>query len=279
MRSLMSATRRAILALPGNRTRGALALSAVLSLAPLPALASTQVHGTPDAVSVEANNATIEEILGGLGKTFDLKYQSTGKLEKQLTGTYRGSLQRVVTRVLEGYNFIVKSRNGTLEITVLAPQPTSADAAAPVQSTAKSNGGPAPSPVASPASPALPLSPAATTTTTAKTATAERAPAEMSDSALPAPVITVAESNMLPVPMIIPGKGEVPEVLPSTVTMPEPGPSLVPPPEPTPSSVTLPAPTMMPMPMMINPPGSQLAPVPPMNGTGPATDVAAPPKQ
>lgn len=93
-------------------------LAALLAIAPVAAVASTEISGSPHAVSVKAQNSSIEEILSLLGHEFNLQFHSTANLEKQLTGTYQGSLQRVLTRVLEGYNFVVKTNNGRIEVTV-----------------------------------------------------------------------------------------------------------------------------------------------------------------
>ena len=86
-----------------------IALGAILAIGPTQVLAEAQVRGSPDAVRIETQNASIEEVLAALGGAFDLRYQSSANLAKQLSGTYEGSLQRVVARVLEGYDFVLKT--------------------------------------------------------------------------------------------------------------------------------------------------------------------------
>src|ERR1039458_7739685 len=83
--------------------RVAIVLGVAAALAPGSALAELQVGGSPQAVSIDAQNTSIKEILDALGKTFGVHFQSSANLEKQLTGTYEGSLPRVLMRVLEGY--------------------------------------------------------------------------------------------------------------------------------------------------------------------------------
>jgi hypothetical protein len=96
-----------------------IALGFASALAPTLVLADVQVRGDRSAVSVVAQNASIEEILINLSSAFDVKLRSSANLEKRLTGTYRGSLQHVLTRVLDGYDFILKSEKGGAVITVL----------------------------------------------------------------------------------------------------------------------------------------------------------------
>jgi hypothetical protein len=104
-------------------------------------LAAAQVSGSPEAVSLEAQDTSIEEILAALGASFGVHYQSTAKLEKRLTGTYSGSLQRVVMRILEGYNFITKAHEGRIEIIVLGTHPV-ADGASPASAASKAGPNP-----------------------------------------------------------------------------------------------------------------------------------------
>jgi hypothetical protein len=97
----------------------AIALGITLAIAPTWARAETQVRGTPQAVVVEAQNATVQEILIALSDTFEVQFRSAANLDKRLTGTYEGTLQQAVSRVLKGYDFVVKSGRSGLEITLL----------------------------------------------------------------------------------------------------------------------------------------------------------------
>jgi hypothetical protein len=97
----------------------AIVLGVALTTAPTSALAEALVHGSLEAVIIEANNTSIEEILAALSNAFDLHYRSMANLEKPLTGNYAGSLQKVMKHILNGYNFYVKTGNGVIEVTVL----------------------------------------------------------------------------------------------------------------------------------------------------------------
>ena len=94
-------------------------LGVALAAAPTAALADAQVRGSPEAVTIEARNTSVEEILKALGGTFDVHYRSSANLQMQVTGNYEGSLQRVMKRILDGYSYFVKSGDGRIDLTVL----------------------------------------------------------------------------------------------------------------------------------------------------------------
>jgi hypothetical protein len=107
-------------------------LGVALATAPTAVLADARVRGSSDAVTVEARNTSVEEILKALSGTFDVHYRSSANLQMPLTGNYEGSLQRVVKRVLDGYSYFVKTADGRIDVTVLdTPRTDSASGAPP----------------------------------------------------------------------------------------------------------------------------------------------------
>jgi hypothetical protein len=94
-------------------------LGVALAAAPTAALADAQVRGSPEAVTIEARNTSVEEILKALSGTFDVHYRSSANLQMPVTGNYEGSLQRVMKRILDGYSYFVKSNDGRIDLTVL----------------------------------------------------------------------------------------------------------------------------------------------------------------
>ncbi len=52
------------------------------------------------------------------GASFGLRYRSTAPLGRRITGTYEGSLQRVVASLLDGYDFVVKTSTEGVEVVV-----------------------------------------------------------------------------------------------------------------------------------------------------------------
>ncbi len=105
-------------------------LGVALAAAPTAALADAQVRGSPEAVTIEARNTSVEEILKALSGTFDVHYRSAANLQMRVTGNYEGSLQRVMKRILEGYSYFVKSADGRIDLIVLdAPRTAPASGA------------------------------------------------------------------------------------------------------------------------------------------------------
>jgi hypothetical protein len=101
------------------RTLGSgLLLGAALAVAPAPVFAEMQVSGTPKAVTIEARDAPLEEILAALNRAFGVHYQVSVNLDKRLSGTYEGSLPQVLTAILHGYNFVIYTDNGAMAVTV-----------------------------------------------------------------------------------------------------------------------------------------------------------------
>jgi hypothetical protein len=81
------------------------------------ARAEIQITGGSDAIKVEANEVSLEDLLIALNKAFGLQYRSSANLSRSVSGTFAGSLQQVVSRVLllEGYNFVSESSaSGTI---------------------------------------------------------------------------------------------------------------------------------------------------------------------
>jgi hypothetical protein len=98
---------------------GTLILASLIAAVPASVLAEAKVEGNPDAVRVEARDATVDEVLSAIGTAFNLHYRASTALDLPITGIYEGSLQRVISRVLEGYDFIVKSSPGNIEVVVI----------------------------------------------------------------------------------------------------------------------------------------------------------------
>jgi hypothetical protein len=94
-------------------------LGAALAIAPTSVRAELQVRGDPQAVRIEARDTPVEEILAALGRAFGMHYQLLANLDKRVSGTYVGPLPRVLARILDGYNFILKTDNGSIAVTVI----------------------------------------------------------------------------------------------------------------------------------------------------------------
>jgi hypothetical protein len=69
---------------PNLGFRGAIVLGVALAIAPTPVLAEIQVGGSPEAVTIEARDASVEEVLATLSRAFDMDYHSSIDLDKRL---------------------------------------------------------------------------------------------------------------------------------------------------------------------------------------------------
>jgi len=77
------------------------------------------VEGTAEALRVETSDSPIQEVLAALRDALNLEYRTSIQLDQTINGTYRGSLQRVLARVLDGYDFILKNSSEKVELVVL----------------------------------------------------------------------------------------------------------------------------------------------------------------
>jgi hypothetical protein len=211
----------------------AIALGIALAIAPTWARAETQVRGTPQAVVIETQNATIEEILVALTDKFKVQFRSAANLDKRLTGTYEGTLQQAVSHILKGYDFVVKSGQSGLEITLLgAGKPVAVIGTRPATKSAEAAPAAAPTPIvtADNADRSMPVPVAGGPTPQIRVAQG------------PAPMPTPPAAGAPPGPVPQLGTGPVP-----TPTPPQPGAAPTPmPPLPAGSSAVVPAPTATP---------------------------------
>lgn len=91
----------------------------VTPLVQAPALAAVQFSGDRNAVSIQARKTSIEQILKLLGREFDLQYTSSISLDREISGIFKGTLTQVVERILDGFNFVVKTDGRRIDIAVL----------------------------------------------------------------------------------------------------------------------------------------------------------------
>ncbi len=87
------------------------------------AYSQVQVDGQPDAVHVEARDATLREVFDELRTKFNLRYRTDDALETRKTGTFNGTLQRVAARILDGYDYAMKITPQGIDVLVLRQHP------------------------------------------------------------------------------------------------------------------------------------------------------------
>ena len=81
--------------------------------------ASVRVRGDMAAVRIDARRTTIADVLSALNAAFDMSYRSSIVLDEEINGTYAGSLRRVISRVLDGYNYVIKQDDAKLAVIIL----------------------------------------------------------------------------------------------------------------------------------------------------------------
>jgi hypothetical protein len=116
--------------------RLAAVLAACMFVAPPPVRAEPSVAGAPAAIRLEANDASLEEILLALQASFNLRYRTLAVLDGPVSGSYRGPLARVAAQLLERYDFVMKVSAQSVDISVLrrhAPSGPAAPASPPPQ--------------------------------------------------------------------------------------------------------------------------------------------------
>jgi hypothetical protein len=84
------------------------------------ARAEVRVQGSAGDVRVEAHGASVAEILAALGEHYAVHYRGT-PVGSDRTATFEGPLRRVVVQVLEGNNYVIRTRGNGLDVILLGP--------------------------------------------------------------------------------------------------------------------------------------------------------------
>jgi hypothetical protein len=102
--------------------------------------ADVQFSGTEDHVVLRAKNATIAEILSGIRSAFNLRVGLAGSTERQFTGAYTGTLRRVLSRLLDGEDYVISSASGGMNIVLLGRKGAGRNTAPPIAPVKQANG-------------------------------------------------------------------------------------------------------------------------------------------
>lgn len=85
---------------------------------PAPSAASVHIAGDAAALEVHVHRSTIADVLSALAG-LNIHYRSPSALNEAIDGVYTGSLRRVLSRVLNGYDYAIKADKDKLEVIVL----------------------------------------------------------------------------------------------------------------------------------------------------------------
>jgi hypothetical protein len=92
----------------------------LLSTMPARTSAKIEVDGQLDALRLMTEDASIGEVLAALSAKFNLTYSSEPELDRTVAGTYSGTLQHVMGRILEGYDYVINVSVERIELKVLS---------------------------------------------------------------------------------------------------------------------------------------------------------------
>ncbi|HLN37812.1 MAG TPA: hypothetical protein VK337_08530 [Xanthobacteraceae bacterium] len=81
--------------------------------------ADVHVSGTQNRFVLQTQDATIREILAALSSAFDLDVKLKGDSARKFTGAYSGSLRQVLSRLLTGEDYILRSASDGMSIILL----------------------------------------------------------------------------------------------------------------------------------------------------------------
>lgn len=103
-----------------NFRPGMLIACALILVSAARAQAEVRITATEgDAVTIEARDATLRDVLDALAKAHKLDFSSSDPLSRRVAGTYSGSLQRVLLRLLYGYNVVMRVSPSGTKLTVV----------------------------------------------------------------------------------------------------------------------------------------------------------------
>jgi hypothetical protein len=96
----------------------AILLSAFVQALSSPVRGEVRMQGDANALHLYLRDATVEEALTALSAEFNVRCRTPAILDRRLTGTYGGSLRQVISRLLDGYDFVTKISRDRVELFV-----------------------------------------------------------------------------------------------------------------------------------------------------------------
>jgi hypothetical protein len=80
--------------------------------------ATVRVTGNAAALEVHAHQSTVADVLSALAG-FNIRYRAAVALNDVVDGVYSGSLERVLSRVLNGYDYAIRTDSQKVEVIVV----------------------------------------------------------------------------------------------------------------------------------------------------------------
>jgi hypothetical protein len=104
-----------------HKARYSLRLATALMLCGLATVARAEVRvdGSATAVRVTTSQDAISDVLSAIGATFNVRYRTAIPLDAAANVSYAGSVGQVISRLLDGYNYVIKTDQTSTEIVIL----------------------------------------------------------------------------------------------------------------------------------------------------------------
>jgi hypothetical protein len=117
---------RGVMARQMNLGRSGVACVATMLLTALllfstAAYARVQVSGSRAAVIIQAENASFRDVISAINRQIKTRINLRGAVAPRITGTYIGTLSHALARMLDGYNYVMDSKDGVTALTILRP--------------------------------------------------------------------------------------------------------------------------------------------------------------
>jgi hypothetical protein len=91
-----------------------------------------RVTGDPAKMKLEVRQTSLTSVLAALSAAYPVSFSSAVPLDELRDGAYAGPLHQLITRLLDGYDYVIKENNATLDIVILGKSGTLAVRAATV---------------------------------------------------------------------------------------------------------------------------------------------------
>jgi hypothetical protein len=82
------------------------------------AFAEVHIEGNLSALRLSTSGDPLSDVLSAFSARFPVKYRTAVPLDAEIKGAYSGSLPQVVSRLLDGYNYVIKNDQELTEIIV-----------------------------------------------------------------------------------------------------------------------------------------------------------------
>jgi hypothetical protein len=92
--------------------------------------AEVRLSGTADRMVLQANDASIGEVVDALRSAFDLPIEVSGDSPRRLTGRYSGSVRQVLLRLLQNEDYVTRFAPDRVSIRLVGVSAAAAHAAA-----------------------------------------------------------------------------------------------------------------------------------------------------